>query len=86
VRKGEYPVACSVSLALPQFGKAAYIQGTDQNPEPRLPFDTPAATDSNSGPYLECKRPFQIGEEQLHTDVAETIKSASMDCSGWEVS
>lgn len=26
-------------------------------PEARLPFDTPAATENNSGYYLECMRP-----------------------------
>ncbi|KAJ5260398.1 hypothetical protein N7497_012261 [Penicillium chrysogenum] len=39
-------------------------------PEPRLPFDTPAATDSNSGPYLECNGIFSFAHNYIPNGVS----------------
>lgn len=56
-------MTAAVSLRLRDEGKKALYAQILLYPEARLPFDTPAASENNSGYYLECK--FALCLEQM---------------------
>lgn len=70
-------MTAAISLRRRDEGKSNIAGQMLYYPEARLPFDTPAATENNTGLYLECDGIFSFADHYLPPGVAPSFKYIS---------
>lgn len=70
-------MTAAIALRRRDEGKANLAGQMLYYPEARLPFDTPAATENNTGLYLECNGIFSFADHYAPRGVAPGFKYIS---------